>query len=643
MQELAYGLADRDRRARRGARLGPGRRRRVPRGRRAHLVLRRTRASASSRRCARCARSPSMWDRICRRALRRHRREAAPVPLRRAGELARAHRGAAREQRAAHRARDARRDAVEGRPGPGGAAAVRGTRRSGCPRPWDQQWSLRIQQVLAYETDLLEYDDLFDGSKVVEAQGRRAAPRPPRPSSQWVLDGGGAFAMIDADEGPARAEPRRAGARASSRASITVVGVNSFTETEPSPLADERANAAASSTIDPTVEREQRRGDSRQWRADARRRRGRRRARRACARSPRPTENLVPATIALARAGGTVGEWAGALREVFGEYRAPTGVGGGRARRPATRCTRCASRCRRSPTSSGGPIRLLVGKPGLDGHSNGAEQIAVAARDAGMEVVYQGIRLTPGRDRGRGPRRGRRRRRPLDPVRLAPRPGARDPRALLRGAGSTRRSWSAASSPTPTARSSRRWASPGSTRRRTSGWPGSWRDIAELARVHRIEPSGRGDGRPMRKRMEDPRLVVAVAGGVAALAAGAVGVAIELARARGRRRRRPGWSRRSPGVALGAEARRSERPARRRPRTRSARCAASSRRSTPCSQEEASRRAAEEELGPTSTTDATAASRPSTPRPVSTTSSTSRCSCSSRSPRRAGRCGRSRS
>jgi (2R)-ethylmalonyl-CoA mutase len=167
-----------------------------------------------------------------------------------------------------------------------------------------------------------------------------------------------------------------------------VVGVNAFTETEPSPLAAV-AERGGIVTIDPQVERTHVEAIIKQWRAerdDVVVKDALEELRRVAA----TTENLVPATVALAKAGGTVGEWAGALREVFGEYRAPTGVGAVQAR-PGDELVRVRDRLR----AAGTPVRLLVGKPGLDGHSNGAEQIAVAARDAGMEVVYEGIRLTP--------------------------------------------------------------------------------------------------------------------------------------------------------------------------------------------------------------------------------------------------------
>ncbi|GIU86149.1 MAG: methylmalonyl-CoA mutase [Acidimicrobiia bacterium] len=259
----------------------------------------------------------------------------------------------------------------------------------GLPTPWDQQWSLRIQQVLAYESDLLEYEDLFDGSKVVErkvSELREAAEA----ELAWVLDGGGAFAMIDEMKGRL-VQSHAERVRRIESGDLKVVGVNCFTESEPSPLAA-IAQRGGIVTVDPAVEREHVEAIAR-WRSardqaavDA----ALERVREVAA----TDENLVPATIGLARAGGTVGEWAQALREVFGEYRAPTGVGGVRVA-PVEEMEAVRARAQVA-AAQGRPIRILVGKPGLDGHSNGAEQIAVAARDAGMEVVYQGIRLTPG-------------------------------------------------------------------------------------------------------------------------------------------------------------------------------------------------------------------------------------------------------
>jgi len=258
----------------------------------------------------------------------------------------------------------------------------------GLPRPWDQQWSLRMQQVLAYETDLLEYDDIFEGSKVIEAKTAELEDAATA-ELEWVLDGGGTFAMIDRIKGRL-VQSHAERVRRIEAGDTTVVGVNRFTGTEPSPLL---ASGGGSILVpDADAERVQVENLER-WRG----------ARDAAAvavaldrlRDAAATEeNLVEPSTELARAGGTVGEWAGALREVFGEYRAPTGVGAVAAA-PAGRMLDVRERVRRAAAELGGPIRLLVAKPGLDGHSNGAEQIAVAARDAGMEVVYQGIRLTP--------------------------------------------------------------------------------------------------------------------------------------------------------------------------------------------------------------------------------------------------------
>jgi (2R)-ethylmalonyl-CoA mutase len=253
----------------------------------------------------------------------------------------------------------------------------------GLPRPWDQQWSLRIQQVLAQETDLLEYDDIFEGSKVIEAKTAELIDAA-RAELDDVLALGGAFEAIDELKARlVRSQAERTGRIEAGE--LTVVGVNAFTDSAPSPLAGEETFLK----VDPAVEAHAR-DDIKQWRA--------RRDADAVARAlddlraaAEGTGNVMPATIALAHAGGTTGEWAGVLREVFGEYRAPTGVSGA----VGIRRESMAAVVARVKSLAGGPPRLLVAKPGLDGHSNGAEQIAVAARDAGFEVVYEGIRLTP--------------------------------------------------------------------------------------------------------------------------------------------------------------------------------------------------------------------------------------------------------
>ncbi len=251
----------------------------------------------------------------------------------------------------------------------------------GLPRPWDQQWSLRMQQVLAFESDLLEYEDIFDGSNVIEARTTEL-----RDAAQEELDDvlalGGAFEAVDALKARLVSSMAERTRRIES-GDLVVVGVNRFTETEPSPLGGEGAILR----VDPGVEAEAV-ADVERWRA------GRDEAAVAAAldelqRAARDGDNVMPPSIALAKVGGTTGEWGAAMREVFGEFRAPTGVAGA-----VGSVARFAEVIERVKTMAGGPPKLLVAKPGLDGHSNGAEQIAVAARDAGMEVVYSGIRLT---------------------------------------------------------------------------------------------------------------------------------------------------------------------------------------------------------------------------------------------------------
>ncbi len=253
----------------------------------------------------------------------------------------------------------------------------------GLPRPWDQQWSLRIQQILALETDLLEYEDLFDGSHVVEARTAELVEES-RAELDDVLDLGGAFEAIDELKTRLVASHTERMRRIET-GDLTVVGVNAFTETADSPL----GGAESILRVDPAVQDELI-ADVEAWRSE-RDQDAVKRALDELVRVAGTDENVMPATIALAHARGTTGEWAGALRDVFGEYRAPTGVAGASGRATAT-LREVAERLRGRP---GGPPRLLVAKPGLDGHSNGAEQIAVAGRDAGFEVIYQGIRLTP--------------------------------------------------------------------------------------------------------------------------------------------------------------------------------------------------------------------------------------------------------
>ncbi len=261
----------------------------------------------------------------------------------------------------------------------------------GLPRPWDQQWSLRLQQVLAYETDLLEHDDLFTGSVVVEAKVAELVEGA-RAEMARVEEMGGAVAAVESGYMKGQlvgslAERRR---RMESGEDV-VVGVNRFESTEPNPLTADLDTAIQ--TVDPAVEAAAQEA-VRAWRAD-RDDAAVAQALEDLKRVAGTEENLMAATLACARVGVTTGEWAGALREVFGEYRAPTGVSAASTGEADGSLTEVRERVRATGEELGGRLRLLVGKPGLDGHSNGAEQIAVRARDAGFEVVYQGIRLTP--------------------------------------------------------------------------------------------------------------------------------------------------------------------------------------------------------------------------------------------------------
>jgi (2R)-ethylmalonyl-CoA mutase len=260
----------------------------------------------------------------------------------------------------------------------------------GLPRPWDQQWSLRIQQVLAYETDLLEYPDIFEGSKVMDglvadlAEGSRA-------ELAVVAEHGGAVEAVPYMKA-ALVDSHRERIRRIEGGEQIVVGINKYTETEPSPMATGEDGGIL--VVDPGVEAEQI-AALEQWRAQ----RDQAAVDEALAELARvaadEAENIMPATIVAARAGVTTGEWAQTLRDVFGSYRAPTGVGEATAAPVSVELEEVREEVGRVSEALGRTLKILVGKPGLDGHSNGAEQIAVRARDAGMDVVYDGIRLTP--------------------------------------------------------------------------------------------------------------------------------------------------------------------------------------------------------------------------------------------------------
>ena len=262
----------------------------------------------------------------------------------------------------------------------------------GLPRPWDQQWSLRMQQVLAYESDLLEYDDLFTGSHVVEAKVAELVAGA-REEMDRVQALGGAVAAVESGYMKSELVSSHAARRARIESGEEkVVGVNCFETTESSPLTADLDTAIQ--TPDPQAEQAARRSLE-AWKAQ----RGQAEVDAALERlaaDAKTNANLMEATLAAARAGATTGEWAGTLRQVFGEFRAPTGVSGAVGVAEAgAELTAVRDAVRRTGEELGGRLRLLVGKPGLDGHSNGAEQVAVRARDVGFEVVYQGIRLTP--------------------------------------------------------------------------------------------------------------------------------------------------------------------------------------------------------------------------------------------------------
>ncbi len=260
----------------------------------------------------------------------------------------------------------------------------------GLPRPWDQQWSLRIQQVLAFETDLLEYPDVFEGSKVMDGLVEELVTGA-REEMTRVAERGGAVEAV----GYMKSElvsSHRERVRRIEDGDLTVVGINRFTETEPSPLTADAEGGIL--VVDPDVEAEQIAALER-WRAerDEDAVRAALDELRRVARSE--SENIMPASIAAAHAGVTTGEWAQALRDAFGDYRAPTGVGEAVAGATSEELESLREEVDRVSDALGRRLKVLVGKPGLDGHSNGAEQIAVRGRDVGMEVVYEGIRLTP--------------------------------------------------------------------------------------------------------------------------------------------------------------------------------------------------------------------------------------------------------
>jgi (2R)-ethylmalonyl-CoA mutase len=269
----------------------------------------------------------------------------------------------------------------------------------GLPRPWDQQWSLRMQQVLAFESDLLEYDDLFTGSVVIERKVAELVDGAKEEMARIEAMGGAVAAVESGYMKSALVASHAERRRRIESGEEVIVGLNRFETTEPNPLTADLGTAIQ--TVDPGVERAAAEA-VRAWReardADPERRGLAEAALERLRTDAASGTNLMAATLDCARAGITTGEWAAALRDEFGEYRAPTGVSGSvgvGAAEPGDALSQVRAAVTRTGEELGEKLRMLVGKPGLDGHSNGAEQVAVRARDAGFEVVYQGIRLTP--------------------------------------------------------------------------------------------------------------------------------------------------------------------------------------------------------------------------------------------------------
>ncbi|MDQ6820703.1 MAG: protein meaA [Actinomycetota bacterium] len=259
----------------------------------------------------------------------------------------------------------------------------------GLPRPWDQQWSLRLQQILAYETDLLEYPDIFEGSKVMDGLVAELVAGA-REEIAVIAELEGAVEAVDYMKA-GLVESHRERLRRIGTGELTVVGVNRFDSTEPSPLTEGTDGGIL--IVDPEVEAAQVEAVQR-WRSTRDQQAVDSALNDLAQAAADEGRNIMPPTIDAARAGATTGEWAQTLRSVFGEYRAPTGVGSAAAV-SSQAIAELRDEVERLSEALGRRVKLLVGKPGLDGHSNGAEQIAVRARDAGMDVVYEGIRLTP--------------------------------------------------------------------------------------------------------------------------------------------------------------------------------------------------------------------------------------------------------
>jgi len=260
----------------------------------------------------------------------------------------------------------------------------------GLPRPWDQQWSLRLQQIAAFESDMLEYGDIFDGSKVIEEKVASLTAQI-RAEIARIEEMGGAASQEALEYMKERLVRSNATRIEAIEAGNEIrVGVNAYTETEPSPLTAGNGHFLA---VDERAEHEQI-ARLKTWRSE-RNNDEATRALKELERAARNDVNLMPPSIACAKAGVTTGEWGSVLRRVFGEYRAPTGVAASAPQRNDERIGALRDEVDAASRKLGRTLTFIVAKPGLDGHSNGAEQIAIRARDAGMDVVYNGIRFSP--------------------------------------------------------------------------------------------------------------------------------------------------------------------------------------------------------------------------------------------------------
>jgi len=259
----------------------------------------------------------------------------------------------------------------------------------GLPRPWDQQWSLRIQQILAFETDVLDYPDIFEGSQVMDGLVDELAEAASAEMA-IVAEHGGAVEAVDYMK-TQLVESHRERVRRIESGELKVIGQNAYTTSERSPLQEGEDGGIL--TVDPQVEQGQI-AAVQEWRTQRDQTAVDDALTKLAAAARDESQNIMPPTLEAAAAGATTGEWAQTLRDVFGEYRAPTGVQDAAATDDAS-LAELREEVERVSEALGRRVKILVGKPGLDGHSNGAEQIAVRARDAGMDVVYQGIRLTP--------------------------------------------------------------------------------------------------------------------------------------------------------------------------------------------------------------------------------------------------------